>query len=93
MLSARLTKLLNLLITTLTRCLRSATEHVAKIMGDEAENNLKITTVVQGTYPNFEQTLVGKEIFVISKVREASRCLANVVSEQQGSKSWHLCVN
>ena len=43
---------------------------------------------VQGNYPNFKQTWDKEEIFIIPKSTEASRWLANAVSEQRVSKSW-----
>ena len=65
----RLAKVLNLLTTTLNRCLCNAREHVAK-SGDSEENNHATTAEVQGNYPNFKQKLAEKERFLISKVSE-----------------------
>ena len=57
----------------------------SKIRRDLAEINHEITAEVRGNYPDLKQNLAEKKI-VISKSAEASRCLANSVSEQQGSK-------
>ena len=43
-----------------------------------------MTAEVQANYPNF------KEILSSEKSAKAGRCLANAVSEQQGSKGWQL---
>ena len=45
---------------SLTTCLCSAREHVAK-SGDKAENNQDITAQVQGNHPNFKQKLAEKK--------------------------------
>ena len=73
MLSARLTKVLIHLITSLGTCACNAGEHVAKF-GDKAENNQEITVAVQGNYNNFKHLAYQKN-FVMSKVQ---RTPANV---------------
>ena len=81
--SARLAKVLNLNADQmLMQCQRACSE----IWGDWAENNHEITAEVQDYYPKFKQNLAEK-IFSSQKSAETSRCLANALSKQRGSKS------
>ena len=64
----------------LLQCQRACSE----IRGDKAESNHEITVEVRGDYPNFKQNL--DEKLSSQKSAEASRCLANAVSEQQAPK-------
>ena len=84
MLSARLAKVLDLLITSLTTCLCNAREHVAK--SGDIRQRTTITAEIQGNYPNFKRNLAEKKILSFQKSAKA-RCLANAVLEQRGYKS------
>ena len=69
MFSARLAKIINLLIMALTTCLCKAGKHVAK-SGEirQRTSNRDIIAEVRGNYSNFTQKLVEKEHFVIWRV-------------------------
>ena len=68
MLSSRLAKVLNLLITTLTTSLYNAREHIVKA-GEFKHRTTNIGNS-EGKNPNFKQLLAKKENFV-SKVNES----------------------
>ena len=74
MLSARLAKVINLLIAAFTICLCNAREYVPK-SGQFGQRTTKkdnrITAEVQGNYPNFQLKLTEKENFVNWKVNES----------------------
>ena len=85
MLKAKLAKTLNLLITLLNflmQCQRAC----SKIQRLGREQPIKITLEVQGNYPNFKQNFPGNKTSSSQKSVNASRSLANAVSEQ-GSRS------
>ena len=88
-LSARPAKVLNHLITSLTRCRCNARKHVAE-SGEIRLRKTKRIAEVQGNFPNFKQNVAEKEYLSSQKSAKASRCLAVVVSEQEGSKKWQL---
>ena len=69
MFSARLAKIINLLIMALTTCLCNAGKHVAK-SGEirQSTSNRDIIAEVRGNYSNFTQKLAEKEHFVIWRV-------------------------
>ena len=55
------------------------------------EQLIEMTSEVQGNYPNLKQNLREKNL-TSKKSAKASRCFANAVSGQQGSKSSQLGV-
>ena len=60
LLSARLAKVLNILLTALTTCLCNAREHTAKFGGIRQKQPTEITAEVQGNYPSFKQKIAVK---------------------------------
>ena len=96
-LSARLPKVLNLLITSLDTILCNASEHVRK-SGEitlRREQPIEITAEIKGGL-SWSQKLAQKENLLKKKTlspqksTKASRCSATATAEQQGSKIWQL---
>ena len=76
-LSARLVKVLNLLITSLTTCLCNVREHAA-IYGKISREQPEITAEVQGNYLNFKQILPGKKTLFFLR-REMNSYSSNII--------------
>ena len=72
MLSARLAKVLNLLITSLTTCLCNAREHVANPERLGRKQPTEMTTELQSNYPNFKQNLTEENCHLKSQRKPAS---------------------
>ena len=89
-LSAKLAKVPNLLITSLATCCCNLKQHVANAGKKQAESYQRIRVECQGKYPNIKK-LFGDKQNCVSRTQEsakAGRFLGKAASEQRSTKLW-----